>query len=162
MKAFTRFMDGIMTASKWFLIGVLGIMTLVLFFSVLSRYLLGISVPSSDPIARFGQTWIMLIGSAIALRKGLHIGIDNFINMLPARFRQVVLHINALLIFVFACMMTVQGFKLIDIASNQTVPEMGIPMAWIYYMIPTAGILLMLTSVEMLLKRNIGTMVSKE
>ncbi len=162
MKVFTRFMDGIMTAAKWFLIGVLGVMTLVLFFSVLSRYLLGISVPSSDPIARFGQTWIMLIGSAIALRKGLHIGIDNFINMLPAKFRQVVLHVNALLIFVFACMMTVQGFKLIDIASNQIVPEMGIPMAWIYYMIPTAGILLMLTSVEMLLKRNIGTMVSKE
>lgn len=162
MKTFTRVMDGIMAAAKWFLIVVLGVMTLVLFFSVLSRYLIGKSFPASDPLARFGQTWIMLIGSSIALRKGLHIGIDNFINMLPGRLRQIVLHINALIILAFSAAMTVQGFKLITIASDQTVPEMGIPMAWIYYMIPTAGILLMLTSVEMFLKRDIASMVSKE
>ncbi len=162
MKVFSRIMDGIMTAVTWFLIGVLGVMTVVLFLSVLSRYLFAASVPWSDPLARYGQTWIMLIGSSLALRKGLHIGIDNLVNMLPAKFRQIVLHVNVLLIFCFAAAMTYQGFKLIDIASSQTIPEMGIPMAWIYYMIPTAGVLLMLTCIEMVLKANITTMVAKE
>lgn len=162
MKVFTRIMDNIMTVVRWFLIAVLGIMTLTLFISVLTRYLLSKSIPWSDPLARYGQTWIMLLGSSLALRKGLHIGIDNFINMFPIKIRQIILHINALLIFVFACTMTIQGFKLINIASDQTIPEMGIPMAWIYYMIPVAGILLMLTSIEMVLKGNISTLVSKE
>ncbi|HOV37795.1 MAG TPA: TRAP transporter small permease [Spirochaetales bacterium] len=162
MKVFTRIMDEIMKIVSWFLIGILGLMTLTLFISVLTRYLLSKSIPWSDPLARYGQTWIMLLGSSLALRKGLHIGIDNFINMLPIKIRQVVLHINAMLIFIFACLMTVQGFRLINIASDQTIPEMGIPMAWIYYMIPVGGILLMLTSIEVALKGSISTLVSKE
>lgn len=162
MKVFTRIMDGIMKLVTWFLIGILGVMTVVLFLSVLSRYLLDTSVPWSDPLARYGQTWIMLAGSSLALRKGLHIGIDNFVNMLPPKFRQVILHINVLLIFCFSAAMTYQGVILINIASSQTIPEMGIPMAWIYYMIPAAGILLMLTCVEMVLKTDITSMVAKE
>ncbi len=162
MKIFTRIIDEIMKIVSWFLIGILGLMTVALFISVLTRYLLSKSIPWSDPVARYGQTWIMLLGSSLALRKGLHIGIDNFINMFPIKIRQIILHINALLIFVFACLMTIQGFKLINIASDQTIPEMGIPMAWIYYMIPVAGFLLMLTSIEIVLKGSISTMVSKE
>ena len=162
MRIFTCVMDWIMRIVTWFLISVLGVMTVVLFLSVLSRYLLDTSVPLSDPLARYGQTWIMLVGSSLALRKGLHIGIDNFVNMLPSKFRQVVLHVNVLLIFSFSATMTYQGVKLIDIASSQIIPEMGIPMAWIYYMIPAAGILLMLTCVEMVLKANIASIVAKE
>jgi TRAP-type C4-dicarboxylate transport system permease small subunit len=82
--------------------------------------------------------------------------------MLPPKFRQIVLHVNVLLIFSFSATMTYQGVKLIDIASSQTIPEMGIPMAWIYFMIPAAGILLMLTCVEMVLKANITSIVAKE
>jgi len=82
-------MDIINKGVSIFLILILGLMTTVLFLSVISRYFLGASIPWSDPLARYGQTWIMLLGSALALRKGLHIGVDNLINRLPEKKRQM-------------------------------------------------------------------------
>lgn len=162
MKAFVFFMDRIMAAIGWFLIGILGIMTVVLFSSVMSRYFLNFSIPWSDPLARYGQVWIMLLGSALVLRKGLHIGIDNFVNKLPPLPRQIVLKTGVVLILVFAVAMTREGIRLIGIAQNQIIPEMGIPMAYIYYMIPVAGILSVLSCIELLFKHRIESLTAKE
>jgi TRAP-type C4-dicarboxylate transport system permease small subunit len=159
---YTRLMDGLTKILHWFLIGVLGAMTIAVFISVVTRYLFAWTMPWSDPVARYGQTWIMLLGSGLVLRKGMHIGIENFIKLFPDTFRQVVRRINVLLILAFSCTMLVQGFNLIHIAKDQLIPELGIPMQYIYYMIPTAGIVLILTCVEFLLKARIDTLVSNE
>ncbi|MDR1933615.1 MAG: TRAP transporter small permease [Spirochaetales bacterium] len=160
--AYTRMMDIIVKIMQWFLIGVLGIMTLSVFISVVTRYAFAWTMPWSDPVARYGQTWIMLLGSSLALRKGMHIGIENFVNLFPPLVQQTVRRINVLLIFVFSAAMLVQGFKLIEIAKDQLIPELGIPMQYIYYMIPTGGGLLILTCVELLLRARIGSMVASE
>ena len=162
MKYLTRFLDIIMKGISWFLIGVLGVMTIVLILSVLSRYFFGFSIHWSDPLARYGQVWIMLLGATIALRKGMHIGVDNFVNMLPQKIRIWVLRFNIILILIFSITMTRQGFKLITIAEGQTIPEMGIPMKIIYFMIPIAGAILVLTSIEMLFNKQIHSITIAE
>lgn len=162
MKYLTRFLDIVMKAIGWFLIGVLGVMTVVLVLSVLSRYFFGFSIHWSDPLARYGQVWIMLLGSTLALRKGMHIGVDNFVNKLPEKIRVWVLRFNLALILVFSITMTKEGFNLISIAEGQIIPEMGIPMKYIYYMIPVAGALLVLTSIELLLNRDVRSITTAE
>ncbi len=154
---FSSLLDRIMRVVSWFLILVLGVMTVVLFLSVLSRYFLDFSIHWADPLARYGQVWIMLLGSAIALRKGMHIGVDNFVNKLPPGLRRWVLRFNVLLILIFSSTMTVQGFRLIGIAKDQIIPEMGVSMEIPYYMVPVAGALLVLSSIELLLRRDIST-----
>ncbi len=162
MKYLTRFLDIVMKAIGWFLIGVLGVMTVVLVLSVLSRYFFGFSIHWSDPLARYGQVWIMLLGSTLALRKGMHIGVDNFVNKLPEKIRIWVLRFNLALILAFSITMTKEGFNLISIAEGQIIPEMGIPMKYIYYMIPVAGALLVLTSIELLLNRDVRSITTAE
>ncbi len=162
MKYLTKFLDIMMKGISWFLIGVLGVMTIVLILAVLSRYFFGFSIHWSDPLARYGQVWIMLLGSTLALRKGMHIGVDNFINMVPQKIRIWVLRFNILLILLFSIAMTRQGFTLITIAEGQTIPEMGIPMKIIYFMIPVAGAILVLTSIEMLFSRNVHSITIAE
>ena len=153
------------TLERWvsvFLIGILGIMTTVLFAAVSSRYFLRISFPWSDPIARFGQVWIMLLGSGVVLRKGMHIGIDNFLNMIPEPYRNWILHFNIILIMGFAVAMSVQGFRLIEIAGDQIVPEIGIPFAYVYYMIPVAGAFMILTCIELLFRPKLESLTEAE
>jgi len=162
MNWLNRAMDIINKGVSIFLILILGLMTTVLFLSVISRYFFGASIPWSDPLARYGQTWIMLLGSALALRKGLHIGVDNLINRLPEKKRQVVLKINVGVIFIFSVTMTVQGMRLIKIAGTQIIPEMGIPMAHIYIMIPVAGVLMSLSCLELLFSSKITGLTAKE
>lgn len=159
---YTCLLDGVSRGISWFLIVVLGIMTIGVFISVVTRYLFAWTMPWSDPVARYGQTWIMLLGSGLALRKGMHIGIENLVNMFPVTVQQLVRRINVLLILVFSIAMTIEGFNLIEIAKDQLIPEMGIPMKYIYYMIPTAGVFLVLTCIEFLLKKRINSLVTSE
>jgi C4-dicarboxylate transporter DctQ subunit len=159
---YTRFMNGLIKIIQWFLICVLGVMTIAVFISVVTRYLFSWTMAWSDPVARFGQTWIMLLGSSLALRKGMHIGIENFVNLFPQVIQQIVRRINVILILVFSIAMMVQGFNLIGIAKDQLIPELGIPMQYIYYMIPTGGVILILTCIEFLLKARIDSLVATE
>jgi C4-dicarboxylate transporter DctQ subunit len=159
---YTRCMNVIVKIMQVFLIAVLGVMTGSVFISVVTRYLFAWTMPWSDPVARFGQTWIMLLGSSLALRKGMHIGIENFVNLFPQTVQQVIRRINVILVLIFSVAMLVQGFNLIEIAKDQLVPELGIPMQYIYYMIPAGGGLLILTCVELLFKARIDSMVASE
>jgi TRAP-type transport system small permease protein len=162
MKKLTRVMDVIEHWVNMFLIGILGVMTVLLFASVSSRHFLRISFPGVDPIARFGQVWIMLLGSVVVLRKGMHIGIDNFLNMIPEPYRQWVLKFNMVLILGFAVAMFSQGFRLIEIAGTQIVPELGIRFAYVYYMIPVAAGFLILTCIELLLRPKLESLTEAE
>lgn len=162
MRFFTRLMDTIERVFSGFLVVVLGIMTTALFTAVMSRYFLRISFPWADPIARYGQTWIMLLGAAVVLRRGMHIGFDVLVNKLPERLRQWILKLNLLLILVFSVTMTVQGLELIRRARYQVIPEFGLPFVYVYYMFPVAGIYLVLTSVELLLRPRIEGLTSSE
>jgi C4-dicarboxylate transporter DctQ subunit len=159
---YSHCMNVLVKIVQWFLIGVLAVMTGSVFISVVTRYLFAWTMPWSDPVARYGQTWIMLLGSSLALRKGMHIGIENFVNLFPGAFQQLVRRINVLLILVFSVCMLIQGFKLIEIASDQLIPELGIPMQYIYYMIPTGGALLVFASLELLFKPRINSLVASE
>ena len=162
LAVYARFMNGIVKIIQWFLIVVLGIMTVSVFISVVTRYLFAMTMPWSDPVARYGQTWIMLLGSSLALRKGMHIGIENFVNLFPRVIQQIIRRINILFILVFSIAMLIQGFSLIEIAKDQLIPELGIPMEYIYYMIPAGGGLLILTCIEFLFKARIDSLAASE
>ena len=160
--AYTRFLNSVVKIIHGFLVAVLGIMTAGVFFAVVTRYLFAWTMPWSDPVARYGQTWIMLLGSGLALRKGMHIGIENLVNLFPSTVQQIVRRINLLLILTFSAAMLMEGFNLIGIAKDQVIPELGIPMQYIYYMIPTAGVFLILICIEFLLKKKVGSLAASE
>ena len=63
-----------------------------------------------------------------------------------------------LLTFVFLCIMTYFGFKVVQSTTAQTSPAMQIPMALIYAAFPTGGALMimeqLLTFIERLKNKN--------
>ena len=162
LEKYKLFMDGISQAFSWFLIAVLGVMTAATFVNVVLRYCFSYSIPWADPVARFGQTWIMLLGSGLVLRKGMHIGLESVLNLLPKTLKQIVRRINVLVVMFFAIVMLTQGFKIADIVKDSVIPEMGIPMRYVYYMIPVASVYLILTCLEFFLKKEVGSLVAGE
>ena len=55
------------------------LMTLLLFFAVLSRYIFSYSFSWIDAFSRYAMVYISFIGGAIALHEGSHIGINYFL-----------------------------------------------------------------------------------
>ena len=157
-----KILDLSLTIVKWVVIFLLSTMTVFLFIAVLSRYIFSYSFHWIDAYSRYGLVWLTFLGSAMALRKRRHIGIDNVINLLPPHVRKWVIKGSAGLILLFSSVMFVQGVKLFKITSHQIIPEMQIKMSNIYIVIPMSAVLLILVTIEILLSSDKSSLSSIE
>ena len=96
---FYKFLETIKKISYYILGVLLIIMTLLIFFNVLARYLFSSSLILIDAFSRYSLIYIAFIGSAIALYESAHIGVDYFLNLLPQNIINMIKKIHFLLIF---------------------------------------------------------------
>ncbi len=120
------------------------VMTSVIFLAVVERYFLQIGITWTEEFARYLSVWAAFIGSALAVKKGAHIGIEAFVQILPERLRQFEDLLVDLIGIAFSgvvCCVGI-GFVLKLIGTNQLSPALRINMAWAYSAVP-AGCALM-------------------
>ena len=136
--------------------------TLIIFVAVLHRYLVGIPLfyPFLFPInlswaqelCIFMFVWMAKFGAAYGVRTGIHVGVDVLINRLPPKFR------FGFIVFALAAGATFTGvigtFGTIfvwDLAhTDQTSPDMELPMWLVYLAIPCGSYLMCFRFLEVL------------
>lgn len=116
----------------------------------LVKYTAGIQ-PSSwtDELATFLLIWVALLGSAVALGRGAHLGIDYFVSKLDARVRVrtelfvfAVVALFSLLVMVFGGIgLVTRTFEL-----KQVSVSLNLPMGYVYLAVPISGAFLVLYS----------------
>jgi len=133
----------------WALIGLMTAMVLSVAWQVVSRYVL--SAPSSwtEELARYLLIWIGMLGAAWAFRSRMHIGLDLLPKRLTGRSARN-LHIFTLgVIALFALTALVIGggqLMLLTWQLRQTSAALGLPIAFVYSVIPLTGALVVLYS----------------
>jgi len=70
--------------------GILGIMTLITFANVVTRYIFNFNILWALEVTVFLFAWLVILGSSYALKKSEHLGVDIIINMLPTGIRRMV------------------------------------------------------------------------
>ncbi len=110
----------------------------------------------TEELAIFMLIWVSLLGAAVALGRGAHLGIDYFVGKLPERMRV------ATEMFVFFCVaafsflvMVVGGIDLVRsmLLLGQPSPALGVEMGHVYLAVPISGFFLTLYAVIGLLER---------
>lgn len=114
-------------------------------WQVLSRYLFVVPAAWTEELARFLLIWIGLLGAAYAYRHGSHLGIDLLANKLAAsgkRRLHSIVHIVCLLFA--ASVLVVGGGALVSMTweLRQYSAAMGLPIAYVYSVIPASGVLI--------------------
>lgn len=137
-------------------------MTFLLFISVSSRYLLRYSIHWVDAYSRYSLIWITLLGTAIALRNGTHVGIPTLVEALPPKLRFIVEKFDVVAVLAYSVMMFYFGGRLIPLARRRMIPEMGFSISVIYVMIPVAAALMILVSIRLLISRAGGAITESE
>lgn len=128
--------------------GLLASASLILFANVVARYVFNWGVPWAEELVRYEIIWMVFIGGSVAVRKGIHIGIDILATVSPPKTQTVIhLVINAISLL-FCVFLTVIGFDLISQTkmSGQVAPALQVPI-WIVQMaipIPIGGSLMAL------------------
>jgi C4-dicarboxylate transporter DctQ subunit len=146
MNLFVRFAKGLNIIDKYLtraeeaaVFALLFVMTCVIFLSVVERFLLQLGITWAEELARFLSVWGAFIGSALAAKKGAHIGIEAVVQMLPRKARKY----EELAVFLFGLAFSAiilyigVGFmgKLMK-PPRQLSPAMRIPMVWAYAAVP--------------------------
>jgi len=125
-------------------------------WQVFTRFILKDPSTWTEELAIFMLIWVSLLGAAVALNRGAHLGIDYFVGKLPPRKRQYTEIFAFLCIVLFSfTVMTLGGIELVTttLRLEQLSPALGIQVGYVYLAIPISGFFLVLYSVIGLVER---------
>lgn len=136
----------------WVLVSLMGLMVLNVLWQVASRYLLQAPSSFTDELSRFLLIWVGLLGAGYATGKKLHLAID----LLPAYLQgkksgawlNVLINI---LVAIFAILVLIWGgsnLVYITLILEQPSAALGVPLGYIYTVIPISGILTLYYSIH--------------
>ena len=117
---------------------------------VFHRFLLNSSLSWSEEAQIFGHIWIVFLGIPIAYRRGAHLYIETFRDMLPETLGSAFDLFVELLWAAFAVSLMVLGWQVAQVASMQESPGLEIPMSYPYYGMVLGGGYLLLVAVQRL------------
>lgn len=114
------------------------IMTAVIFWGVVERFILKLGQTWIEEFARYVSVWAALVGAGLGVKMGAHIGVEAFVLALPRKTRARILTLVSAIGFAFCTIVAVVGFQFLPklLASNQMSPALRIPVAWAYAAIP--------------------------
>ena len=116
-------------------------------WQVFTRFVMGKPSSWTEELATFLLIWVSLLGSAVALGRGAHLGIDYFTHKLSERNRlQTELFVFAVVSLFSFLVMVVGGISLVrqTLALEQISVALYIPMGYVYLAIPISGAFLVL------------------
>lgn len=135
---------------------VVAVLVLDVLWQVFTRFVLNKPSSWTEELAVFMLIWVSLLGAAVALGRGAHLGIDYFVGKLPERMRM------ATEVFVFLCVaafsflvMVVGGIDLVTsmLLLGQPSPALGVQMGHVYLAVPISGFFLTLYAIIGLVER---------
>lgn len=116
-----------------------GIVVLVV-LQVVARYLLRISLPWPEELARFLLIWLTFTGAVVGTWHRAHFRVDVVTQRLPPAAARVL----ALVIDVLACLalgiFVWQGLELARLTGFMRSTSMEISMSWVYGVLPAGGL----------------------
>lgn len=133
----------------------LGITSIALCIAVIGQFVLrwfGASLPWASEFSCYIFVWTTMLGSAIASRHLLHIGVDMLINLLHGKARTCLM-VLADFILIFALILFTIASTSYTIAQ---IPHMGttikVSLAWFYVSLPVSGVIMIYYSFVQLLE----------
>lgn len=144
---------------KFLMASCLALMVGVVTWQVFSRYVMGDPAAWTEEVARMLLIWVGLLGGVYAYRLKAHLGLD-LLRMKVGPVGQYRLEvITDICCGVFAlAVLVIGGGTLVQLTweLNQTTAALGIPMAWVYIVLPLSGVLIVYYSIVSLLAGPVG------
>lgn len=114
-------------------------------WQVLSRYLLADPSPWTEELARFLLIWIGMLGAGLAFRQRAHLGLELLPRKLAGAPAALLRYFTLLVVALFAALVLIAGGgNLVSLTweLRQYSAVLGIPIAWVYAVIPLTGALI--------------------
>jgi len=145
-----RLTDSITRILSVVLICLMAAMVLDVTWQVFTRFILRDPSGFTEELAGFLLIWIGLLGASYAYIVKAHLGIDVLTSGFTGKKKQASETLIAGIVFLFALfILVIGGWRLVGLtfALKQISPVMGMPMGYVYLVLPLTGILFMYYSI---------------
>ncbi len=143
-----KFNDLLLCLCKYAIIVMVPLMTGIIFVQVVLRYVFESPFSWAEELARYLLIWITCLGSAYAIRDGMHISINYLRNKLDGFAQSAIsalIYVLVLVFFIF-CIKEGTAFSLAQWTQRST--AMQIPMTIPYAAIPLGFAIMFLVALE--------------
>ena len=156
MKKMTKWLDALLSRA---LIALMLLLVGAVSWQVISRYVFTSPSSWTEEMARFLLIWISLLGAVYAFRTGMHLGLD----ILPKKLeggpaRALKLFTVAMVLMFSTAVLLVGGSSLVMMTweLRQYSAVLGLPMAFVYIVIPLSGLLICIYALAAIGDEDIG------
>ena len=113
-------------------------MVLITCWSVLCRYVLKVAFLQGEEISRYLMIYVVYLGTSVAVKTKQHIGVDVFVEMLPAKLKSNVKIFTEILCAAIFVLLFVLSIQMIgqQISTHQMTTTTQIPMYVVSLCIP--------------------------
>ncbi|MBI4573015.1 MAG: TRAP transporter small permease [candidate division NC10 bacterium] len=122
----------------------LGLVCAVTATQVVFRFVLKAPLAWSDELGTFSFVWFALLGGAIGVREGAHIGVDALVRVIPTRHRIRISLGSLVLVQVFLACLIKLGLDLLLRIGDQRSSGLQIQIFWVYLALPLSATLMLL------------------
>ena len=143
-----RFYDSVEKSLKIVLLVLASGVVVTTLLQIVARFILMLSIPWTDELARYLMIWASFVGLGVAYRKRELICVAFFIEKLPQYLLKVTLLVSDLLCSAFAIIIVFYGFRLCLLNLWQVSPSMRISLGIVYAIIPIGCLLFLLFAFE--------------
>lgn len=136
--------NGANRLATWGLVVIGLAMSLIVFLQIIFRFVIYVPFPWSEESARYLMIWMGMLGSAVALRHGRHIGVTILAERMPSAIAPYFTAMIQVVMIGFLVVIAKQGFALALFNATQRSPALEIPMFYPYLAIPVGAVFMVL------------------
>lgn len=132
----------------------MGVLVIDVTWQVITRFILKNPSDWTEELATYLLIWVGLLGAAVALHRGAHLGIDYFVGKFKPHNRLIAAMFVYISVFAFsASVLLVGGFELVleTFELGQVAPATGIRLGYVYLSVPIAGFFICMYCIEFLI-----------
>lgn len=162
MKVIRKIIDAFFKFVEYVAAVILAAVTLVAFYQIVSRYIFRSSNAGIDELTRMAFVWCASLGSALAFRKGAHLGVTALVRKLKGTANTAMnIFIQCAVIFLMVLVIS-GGLHLAKMGASQYSEYLRLSMVYFYACIPFGAVCSILACIDNILVLLSGEEVSGE
>jgi len=123
-------------------IGLFIFITIIGSYQIITRYIFNSPSTVSEELLTFSFTWLALLAASLVFSKREHMRMGYLADKLKGNSSHILNIIIEILIMLFSALILVYGgFSITKLTRTQITASLGIPMSYVYAVVPVSGIL---------------------
>lgn len=122
--------------------------TIVGTYQIVTRYVFGRPSTVSEELLTFSFTWMSLLAAALVFGRRGHMRMEFAVGFLKEK-SQIMLNVfSEVLVLIFSVVVLIYGgVKITNLTATQITASLGVPMSYVYVIIPVTGVLVVVYSI---------------